>query len=198
VELEKLEKFYKIHSKFYDATRKFFLFDRKKAVAALDVKPNDRVIDLACGTGLNIPFLLGNTSPDKIMGIDYSESMLWKARKKFPQIKFIKGDITNYKFDQKADKIIATYSLSMIDDWKSALINMKRNLKPSGILVILDFHQWRGVIKFFYPIFRWWLNKHGVNSEQETAVFLRQHFNYVEERIMRSGYNYIVVAKFPK
>ncbi|MBI2004277.1 hypothetical protein HYS72_02315 [Candidatus Pacearchaeota archaeon] len=72
MELEKINKIYDAHSKFYDLTRPFFLFNRKKAVNMMDLNKKDKVIDLACGTGLNISLLLKKTSSKNILGIDYS------------------------------------------------------------------------------------------------------------------------------
>ena len=193
----KLEEFYKLHSKFYDFTRQFFLFDRQKAVDFLDVKPNDKVIDLACGTGLNIPLLLKRTTPAKIIGIDYSRSMLAIARRKYPGVRFIEGDVSAYEFHEKVDKIICTYSLSMIDEWEKAISNAIQALKEGGTLVVLDFHPWRGIFKVFYPFFKWWLGKHGVYPEKQITSLLRNHFRDVEEKVLHSGYSFIVVAKHP-
>ena len=157
--LEKINKIYNTHSKFYDLTRPFFLFNRKKTIELLNIQKQDKIIDLACGTGLNIPLLLKKTSSENILGIDYSEAMLKKAMKKYPGVKFIKGDVATYKFSKKVDKIISTYSLSMIGNFKKTILNVKNSLKKNGTFVILDFYKWNGIIKIFYPIFKLWLKK---------------------------------------
>lgn len=193
-----LEEFYRSQSKFYDLTRPFFLFGRKKAIRFLDVKPNDKILDLACGTGLNIALLLNRTTPDKITGIDYSPSMLAVARRKYPEVKFIEGDIAAYEFDRKFDKIICTYSLSMVDEWEKAILNASRALKEDGTFVVLDFHPWRGVGRIFYPVFRWWLMRHGVDQEKPIAASFKKHFRHVEEVVLNGGYNVIAIAKFPQ
>lgn len=196
--LKKTEKIYNIHSKFYDLTRPFFLFNRKKAIQLLNVTKQDKIIDLACGTGLNIPLLLKNTSSENILGIDYSEAMLRKARKKYPNIKFIRGDVSIYNFSEKADKIISTYALSMIDDYEKTILNVKNSLKKNGAFVILDFYKWGGIIKIFYPIFKSWLKKYGVNPEKNLESYLKKNFEKVEIRVLNSGYNFIAIAKYPK
>ena len=58
MELNSIERFYKKQAKIYDFTRKFFLFNRQTAVESLELKPESRVIDFACGTGRNIHYLL--------------------------------------------------------------------------------------------------------------------------------------------
>lgn len=196
--LEKTEKIYNTHSKFYDLTRKFFLFNRKKAIKLLNAQKQDKIIDLACGTGLNIPLLLKNISPGNILGIDYSEAMLKKAREKYPNIKFIKGDVSTYKFPKKIDKIISSYSISMIDDWEKTILNAKNSLKDNGTFVILDFYKWKGAIKPFYPLFKFWLKKYGVNPEKDLESCLKENFKKVEINILNSGYNFIAVAREPK
>lgn len=196
--LEKTEKIYNTHAKFYDLTRQFFLFNRKKAVELLDVQKQDRIIDLACGTGLNIPLLLKNTSPGNLLGIDYSEAMLKKAAKKYPKVNFVKADASDYNIFYKFDKIICAYSVSMIDDWEKTIFNARNSLKEEGAFVILDFYKWSGIIKPFYPIFKFWLKKYGVNPEKNLESCLKENFEKVEMKILNSGYNFIAVAKFPK
>lgn len=198
MQLAELEKFYKIHSDFYDVTRRFFLFDRQKAIELLEIKDGDKILDLACGTGLNTPLILRKNKDVEIIGIDFSQSMLEKAKQKFPLIRFIQSDVAAYQFSEKFDKIISTYSISMIDEWQKTLLNAKNALKRDGVLVILDFYCWHGLIKFFYPIFKWWLKRHGVNPEKPIATFLKNYFMEVKEIILHSGYDSIVIAKFSK
>lgn len=196
--LEKIGKIYKTHAKFYDLTRKFSLFNRKKAVELLDVQKQDKILDLACGTGLNISLLLKKTSSENILGIDYSEAMLRKAGEKYPNIKFIQGDVSAYKFSKKVDKIICTYAISMIDNYEKTIFNVKNSLKDNGVFVILDFYKWNGVIKPFYPIFKSWIKKYGVNPEKNLEFCLKENFKKVEIHVLNSGYNFIAVAREPK
>lgn len=195
MELEGIDKIYDKHAKFYDLTRKFFLFNRRKAVKKLELKKNDDILDLACGTGLNIPLLLNIAHPKNIIGIDYSTAMLEKARKKYPYIRFVQGDVSTYNFPYKFDKIICTYSLSMIEEWEKTIANAKNHLKENGIFVVLDFYKWRGVIKAGYPMFRNLLGKFGVNPEKNLESCLKENFQEVEIKILNSGYNFTAAAR---
>src|SRR3989338_1919882 len=56
---------------------------RKKAVDSLNLKEGDVVVDLACGTGLNFPYLqraVGHKG--RIVGVDITDAMLEQARRK--------------------------------------------------------------------------------------------------------------------
>lgn len=190
---KKVKKYYRFHSAIYDATRWLFLFNRKKAIEKLNLDPNDFVIDFACGTGLNIGQMIKKTK--KISAIDFSEEMLTQARKKYPGVKFIQGDARTFSSEKKADKIICTYSLSLIDNWKEAVKNMSLNLRENGTIVILDFYIWQGWIKIFYPFFKWWLNRHSVDPELPVENELKKYFRSVEMKTYLSGYSFIAVAQ---
>lgn len=198
MKLSELETFYKVQSRFYDATRWVFLFDRKKAIESLDLRPGDKVIDFACGTGLNIQHIL-KTKGVKVTGIDYSESMLAIARRKYPEVEFVQGDISTYVFPGKADKAISTYGISMVEEWEKSLVNMKNSLTNEGTLVILDFHPWTlwPLNRAVYPLFRWWLGLHGVFTDKKIFPLLKRHFSSVQERRFHGGYDSVIVAKHP-
>src|SRR3989344_5901967 len=198
MELNKLEKFYCTHSKFYDSTRPFFLVSRNKALSMLNFDENDKVLDLACGTGLNIPHIAKVVRLENIVGIDYSESMLARARSKFPEIRFVQGDVSNYILGKKFDKIVCTYSLSMIEQWKETIQNASRHLAHNGTFLLLDFHPWNRTIKLFYPMCRAWLEMHGVDSDRDYLPELRKNVRDVEENVVNLGYNQVVIAKHLK
>lgn len=188
-----VEKFYKIHSKFYDATRWMFLPARKKAVVLLDIKPGDSVIDFACGTGYNIRHF-----PEEqvdISGIDCTDAMLQRAKKKFPLHQFINGDITSYRYTKPADKIICTYALSLVTEWKKAILNMKDTLEEHGTLVILDFYPIGSWAKFMNPLLKWWLRTCHVDMDKAIIPFLKEHFTSVEVKTGSCGYYFLAKAR---
>ncbi len=196
--INNLENFYSKQIKFYNPTRNLFLSNRKFATELLEIKNDDKILDLACGTGLNFSYLLEKTDSKNITGIDYSKSMLKKAKKDYPMIRLIKADVSSYKFGSKVDKILVTYSISMINDWQRTIVNIRKALNKNGTCVILDFYPWKGKIKIFYPFFKWWLKKHGVDPEKEIISFAKKHFKKVKVLILNSGYNYIMILKYPR
>ncbi|MBI2004276.1 hypothetical protein HYS72_02310 [Candidatus Pacearchaeota archaeon] len=88
--------------------------------------------------------------------------------------------------------------MSIIDDYEKTILNVKNSLKNDGTFVILDFYKWKGIMKFFYPILKWWLNKFGVEPEKNIGRILKKNFKEVYIKILNSGYNFIAVAKYPK
>lgn len=137
-----LDSFYKRQAPFYDITRQFILFNYKEAVDALELKEWDLVYDIACGTGKNIPFLLKKLHADQIYGWDYSHHLLGQAQKKYPWVHFIHADVTQKLSNHypQPDKIICSYSLSMIEDRKKAIKVMYDTLKSWWKIVLLDFN----------------------------------------------------------
>lgn len=198
MKISRLEQFYRIHARLYNPTRHFFLIDRQQAIERLDIRSDHLIVEYACGTGLNAPLMLAKTSPDHIIGIDYTASMLSIARARNPWLKLIRGDVAKpLLVPHSVDRILCTYAVSMVEEWQQALVQMKRALKEDGLLVILDFQPWEGRFKPLYPLFRWWLNRHGVDPEQPIVPFLRQHFGRVELLIRHHGYNAIISATSP-
>ncbi|MBL8376670.1 MAG: methyltransferase domain-containing protein [Burkholderiales bacterium] len=56
---------------------------RRRAVAGLGLKPGERVLDVACGTGLSLGLLReGVGTEGKVVGFDHSPEMLERARAK--------------------------------------------------------------------------------------------------------------------
>ena len=129
----------------YDATRKYFLLGRDYLIQNLDPPPNARVLEIACGTGRNLA-LIGELFPDRrLYGLDISAEMLRSARARLRRSVFLaNGDATSFDGAEvfgssQFDRIVLSYSLSMIPDWEDTVRNAVRHLSPDGELHIVDF-----------------------------------------------------------
>ena len=118
----------------------------ENAMKAVDVQPNDKVLDLGCGTGRNI-LLMNNFSGNNasFTGLDISEDMekqFVTNTKGCENIKFINKRIDQpFELDQKFDKVFISFVIHGFphEIRKIVIENAFANLKPGGTFNILDF-----------------------------------------------------------
>ncbi|MFK7930833.1 MAG: class I SAM-dependent methyltransferase, partial [Myxococcota bacterium] len=56
---------------------------RARTVEGLELHTGDSVLDIGCGTGLNLPYLVEAVGESgRVVALDYSEGMLGKARER--------------------------------------------------------------------------------------------------------------------
>ena len=74
---------YRHHAKGYDASARRTMWIRARTIEKLILRPGDRVLDVACGTGLSFPFLreaVGDKG--EVVGIEVSPEMMSLARQR--------------------------------------------------------------------------------------------------------------------
>ena len=155
---QRTHRFYDSQAPIYDATRRWLLPGRNRALQVLGVHPGDRVIDFACGTGLNFP-ALDRARAGEIIGIDLSAAMLARAQKKCPRAHLVQGDLFTIDLGFTAERALCTYGLSLMSNPEHALERMAAHLSPDGVLVILDFHELNSAVAFARPVWRAWLRR---------------------------------------
>lgn len=96
-----------------------------------------KVLDVGCGSGRDIRQFLDKGL--EVEGVDYSHEMVARCRKRFQQIIFYEGDMTNLEMpDASYDGLWACASILNLkkEDVGNALKQFKRVLKPNGILFV--------------------------------------------------------------
>jgi ubiquinone/menaquinone biosynthesis C-methylase UbiE len=192
--VSRAERLYRIHAPFYDVTRRLFLPDRDEAAAALELRGGESVADFCCGTGLNFP-ALRRAGAGEIVGVDLTGAMLLRAARRDPSATLLQGDVTRLDPPARVDAAIVSYGLSLIPDWRGALSNLHRWLRPGGRLVILDFDRLRGRARPLDPAARAWFRLFGVTPGIRYEEALEGRFERVERRVRRGGWNSIIVAR---
>ena len=107
-----------------------------------EVSPSAVVLDIACGTGEFERLLLQDHSAQVITGVDLSERMLMQARRKlagYPNLSFELARASDLPFPNHCfDVVISANSFHYFPEPEVVLTEMRRVLKPSGKVVILD------------------------------------------------------------
>lgn len=108
-----------------------------KALAGL---PTDRILDIACGTGLWLEMLTKRHSDAELFGIDSVPAMLDVARRRMGQrATLLEADAAELPFSDGGFQLVTTTNaLHYFADVHSALLEIRRVLIPSGNLIITD------------------------------------------------------------
>jgi len=142
LEKRQVERAYELYAPVYD-----FIFNwifapgRDSAIRHLAVKPGETILEVGIGTGLNLPLYPPSC---RLTGIDLSQEMLDKAVERaqklaMPNVVLKVMDATSLDFaDNEFDKAVATYTISAVPDPVAVLREMRRVVKPDGIIVILN------------------------------------------------------------
>ncbi|MEM6585363.1 MAG: class I SAM-dependent methyltransferase [Pseudomonadota bacterium] len=165
-----MDSLYKGQRHVYDFTRKYYLFGRDTLIAGLKAAPGSRVLEIACGTGRNMVKIRKAWPGLRLYGLDISEEMLKNARKALGHDAVLgAGDACS--FDARAlmgedqfERIILSYSLSMIPDWEGALSHAAAHLAPGGELHVVDFGDLAGLPDPLEKALHAWLAKFHVET----------------------------------
>ena len=113
---------------------------KARVVELSAARPGLHALDLACGTG-DIAFALATRGAD-VVGLDITHRMLQLARAKGRVARFVTGDMLALPFGDEAFDVVTTgYGLRNVPDIPRAIAEMRRVLKPGGVLVSLDFNR---------------------------------------------------------
>ena len=144
------QKYYNIFSHFYDLFIKLHSRNKRDETrrflvdsARLENKRQPKILDVCCGTGSVILSFSEQFSDILAIGYDFSPGMLHKAKEKdlSNKIIFINGNAANLTFvDDSFDIVCCSHALYELkgDVRKKALLEMKRVVKPNGMVLIME------------------------------------------------------------
>jgi S-adenosylmethionine-diacylgycerolhomoserine-N-methlytransferase len=162
----------------YDATRRYFLLGRDHLIRDLAAKDGSFVLEIACGTGRNLKRVAQHYPKARLFGLDISDEMLRTARQKLgPQAHLVQADACDFDGQhlfgvRQFDRIILSYSLSMIPDWTTALTNAAQHLAPGGQLHVVDFGTQEVLPSWFRQGLNLWLGKFHVTPRPDLQAAL--------------------------
>jgi SAM-dependent methyltransferase len=105
---------------------------------AADVKPADRVLDVACGTGVLARAAADRVGPTgAVVGVDLSEGMLTVARRLRPDLEWHRGDAADLPVaDADFDVTACQSALMFMPDATAVLREMARATRAGGTVGI--------------------------------------------------------------
>jgi demethylmenaquinone methyltransferase/2-methoxy-6-polyprenyl-1,4-benzoquinol methylase len=115
---------------------------KKRLVAMADIRPGTPALDLACGTG-DITFALHDAGAAAV-GLDITRRMveLARAKRRSASPLFLVGDMMRLPFaDATFDVVTTGYGIRNVPTIAPALAEVRRVLRPGGVLLSLDFNK---------------------------------------------------------
>jgi demethylmenaquinone methyltransferase/2-methoxy-6-polyprenyl-1,4-benzoquinol methylase len=123
--------------------------------AAAVVEPGDRVLDACCGTGDLA--LASARIGGRVTGVDFSERMLERARRKSGEIEWLQGDALALPFeDDSFDSATVGFGVRNLEDLDGGLAELARVLRPGGRVGVLEITRPEGMLEPFYNV---WFGK---------------------------------------
>jgi S-adenosylmethionine-diacylgycerolhomoserine-N-methlytransferase len=174
----RMDEIYRVQRHVYDLTRKYYLLDRDEAVRDLAVPDGGAVLEVGCGTARNLVAIARRYPGASVYGIDISREMLASAATRVARerlgTRIFLGEADATHFDPAAlfgrsrfDRILFSYTLSMIPAWQDALRQAAGLLAPGGVLSIVDFGDQRRLPQWFRNSLRAWLARFDVSPRDE-------------------------------
>lgn len=123
----------------------------RRATVAAVVRPGDRVLDACCGTG-DLAVAASRVGA-RVTGLDFSEQMLERARRKSSEVEWVQGDALALAFeDGSFDAATVGFGVRNLADLERGLAELRRVLRPGGRVAILEITRPRGLLAPFYRL----------------------------------------------
>lgn len=187
---------------------------RVAGIAMLAPAPGDVVLDLGCGTGLNFALLHEAVGAGGlVIGVDRSPHMLAVARARvrrheWSNVRLLEADAATLDPAEirglaasagrdGVDAMIATYALSVIDDWRAAWVTARAIMRSRARAAIVDMQPPTGAAVVFAPVARAACALGGADILARPWTVLVDEGRNVSERRLRGGHIVAVAATLP-
>jgi demethylmenaquinone methyltransferase / 2-methoxy-6-polyprenyl-1,4-benzoquinol methylase len=127
----------------------------RRLAVELVVQPGDRVLDACCGTGDLA--LEAERQGGRVVGLDFSERMLERAKRKSETVEWLQGDLLALPFAAASfDAATVGFGVRNVADLERSLRELRRVLRTGGRLAVLEITQPRGRLR---PFFGLWFDR---------------------------------------
>lgn len=173
---------------------------RKKLAERTEIEPNDIVMNLCCGTGLDFPFLSEKIGvKGMLLGVDISSKMLGQSKKKRldREINLIRSDSAHLPFrDEVLNTLIVSFCLKITPTLDRVVDEANRVLKPNGRLGVLTNHQPSGPLKLLGVVITKVISLMSkVDYEIDLNEYLSRRFTILEDKKMHWGFVQLLIGR---
>ncbi len=175
---EDVRQVYRKRAALYDLTSNLYVLAgfrlptyRRRAVEALALERGDTVVDIGCGTGLNIALLRRAVGTEGwVVGVDLTDRMLDQARGKvrrcgWRNVDLVRCDATQYRFPSPLHGVLSTFAITLIPEYAQVIRNAAEALEPGRRLVLLDLKRASGWPEWTFRLGVWLTRGFGVTVE---------------------------------
>lgn len=192
-------------ARWYDALSGELVYraGRIAGIELLQLRKGDTVLDLGCGTGLNLPELVNRVGPTgRIIGLDRSADMLAVAEGRAEQhgwsnVTLVHADATDFGQsdipDGPVDAVLATYAMSVFPDPDAAWRNARSVLREGGRACIVDMQPPTGAARLLSPVAHLAAAAGGSDLEARPWQLLERDASQLVRRTLR-GSHIVAVA----
>jgi ubiquinone/menaquinone biosynthesis C-methylase UbiE len=156
---------------------------------ALGQRAPQRVLDVACGTGLLLSHVESRFRTCRNVGIDLVPAMLAQARQRpLARSTFAAGEAAALPLpDASFDLVLSTSALHYFDDVPGALADMRRVITADGTLVITDWCREYLTIKCLDAVLPWTPEAHvkAFTRPELSAALRKAGFRVVDAEAKR-------------
>lgn len=123
---------------------RFFSASAENLANFLDLRGDERVLDVACGTG-HVSLAIARLLPQGgVTAVDFSSGMLAQAKRKAVESKignidFIERDMQSLGFENHFDIAVCAFGIFFVEDMDTQLAHIVSVVRPGGRIVITNF-----------------------------------------------------------
>lgn len=150
---------------------------------AAEARPGDRLLDVACGTGVVARAAADRVAPNgTVTGLDLNQAMLAVARRVAPEIDWRQGDVAALPFgDDAFDVVTCQAGVFFFPDTTGALAEMARVTRPSGRVVVQSFSSLQA-----QPAYGPWVRMVARHAGPEATELLGTYWAHGNPEVMRA------------
>ena len=136
-----------------DPALRFFPASARQLADLLDLRGDERVLDVATGTGHAALEIAGRLPRGRATGVDFSAGMLAQARQKaaargVANVEFAEMDMLDLRFDGPPfDAALCSFGIFFVEDMETALAQIAAKVRPGGRVAFSSFQ-----MDYFRPL----------------------------------------------